>query len=130
MKKYFVAVFALCIAFSGCTENYTEDTEKIIQWSEWDYSCMPSRMMGLVPTQQDCEVMEVMADIIFENWQEFHNWEMPEPFIENYFSNPDFWDFWNIVSWSMKQNAFGDTIGDQDYWLEWWDRYGKTYWNE
>lgn len=128
MKKYFIAVLALCLALSGCTDNYTEETKEIIQWSEWDYSCMPERRLDFVPTEQDCETMEAMADIVFEDWQEFHNWEMPEPFIENYFSGPDFWDCWNIVSWSMKQVAFSDTIGDQDYWLEWWDTYKDIYW--
>lgn len=119
----------MCALFlAGCTDNFAEDTEDILQYSEWDYSRMPARSCGFVPTERDCEILAPIADFCMEDWQEFHNWEMPEPFIENYFSEPGFWDFWNIISWSMVQDSFGDTIGECDFWIEFWETYGNVYW--
>jgi hypothetical protein len=128
MKKNFVPMIMCALLLASCANDFTEDTESVLQYSEWDYSRMPKRSCDFVPSQSDYDALAPIADLLMEDWEQFHNWEMPEVFIENYSATPDFWDLWNIISWSMVQDAFCDTIGECDFWIEFWEAYGNVYW--
>lgn len=125
MKKKFIPMIACALLLASCANNFAEDTETVLQYSECR---MPARSCDFVPSQSDYDALVPIADLCMENWEEFHNWEMPEVFIENYSATPDFWDLWNIISWSMVQDAFCDTIGECDFWIEFWETYGDVYW--
>ena len=125
MKKKFIPMIVCALLLASCANNFAEDTESVLQHSECR---MPKRSCDFVPSQSDYDALAPIADLLMEDWEQFHNWEMPEVFIENYSATPDFWDLWNIISWSMVQDAFCDTIGECDFWIEFWEAYGNVYW--
>lgn len=125
MKKIFVPMIVCALLLASCANDFTEDTESVLQHSECR---MPARSCDFVPSQSDYDALAPIADLLMEDWEQFHNWEMPEVFIENYSATPDFWDLWNIISWSMVQDTFCDTIGECDFWIEFWEAYGNVYW--
>lgn len=130
MKKKIICVAILATLCSCSSDDFSESVESApIEYSEWDYSVMPKMPEDFTPTERDYDNISCIADLIFENWNEFHNWEMPEDIIEGYTSKePTFTDLWNVISWSMVQESFGDTIGETDWFIEFWEQYGETYW--
>lgn len=125
MKKKirFVAIIAtLCLC--SCSSDFSDSVNSApAQYSEWK---MPN---NFTPTEKDYDNIAPIADEIWENWTEFHNWEMPEDIIEGYTSEtPTFEDLWMVISWSMMQDSFMDTIGETDWWCEWIEQNYKIYW--